>query len=135
MDDRALIHAFEAGEEPLGGFHHAQHVRVAWCYLREHAFGEALTRFSSGLRAFAVARGKPGLYHETITVAFMLIISERLADAGGVPWDEFAARNPDVLRWKPSVLERYYRPETLGSARARAHFVMPDRLADQDHEG
>lgn len=129
MDERALIGAFEAGEEPPGGFHHAQHVRVAWCYLRDHAFPEALSRFSSGLRAFAVARGKPGLYHETITIAFMLIISERAADQiGDRTWDAFAERNPDVLQWKPSVLDRYYRPETLGSDRARAHFVMPDRL-------
>jgi hypothetical protein len=30
--------------------------------------------------------------------------------------------------WKPSILARYYRDETLSSARAKRTFVMPDRL-------
>ena len=82
MDDEALVRAFEAGEEPAGGFHHAQHVHVAWWYLRTHPLPDALKRFSESLRRFAVAQGKPTLYHETVTVAFLLIISERLADGG-----------------------------------------------------
>ncbi len=130
MDDEALVRAFEAGEEPAGGFHHAQHVHVAWWYLREHPLPEAMKRFSESLRRFATAQGKPTLYHETVTVAFLLIISERLADGDGDgSWDAFVARNPDLFAWKPSVLDRYYRPETLWSERARASFVMPDRLA------
>ena len=129
MDDESLVRAFEAGTEPEGGFHHAQHVRVAWWYLRSHSLPEALGRFTKALRAFAVAQGKPGLYHETVTVAFMLVISERLAAAGKEhPWEAFAAQNPDLFSWKPSVLDRYYRSETLWSDRARATFVMPDRL-------
>jgi hypothetical protein len=31
------------------------------------------------------------------------------------------------MRWKPGVLERYYRPETLASEAARHSFHMPDR--------
>lgn len=46
----------------------------------------------------------PGLYHETITVAFVLIIAERLGDARDLAWTDFAASNPDLLVWKPSVL-------------------------------
>ena len=61
------------------------------------------------LRRFAVAQGKPGLYHETITTAYLLLINERLDGAGrDLPWDAFADRNPDLLSWKPSVLDRYY---------------------------
>lgn len=130
MSDDELIAAFERGEVPDGGFHHAQHVRVAWCYLRAHPLPDALVRFTGRLRAFAAAQGQPQLYHETITVAFVLVIAERL---GGEPtaaaWESFAARHPDLLAWKPSVLDRYYTPETLWSDRARASFVMPDRLA------
>lgn len=130
MTDEDLVQAFERGEEPDGGFHHAEHVRVAWYYLQVHPLPEALVRFTRALRAFAAAQGKPNLYHETITVAFMLIIAERTAEAdAAMNWDEFAARNVDLLVWKPSVLERYYRSETLWSDRARRSFVMPDRLA------
>ena len=130
IDDKALIDAFEAGDEPAGGFHHREHVRVAWYYLQQAPFADALVRFSSNLRRFAAARGKPGLYHETITTAYLLLINERLdGDDRKLPWTAFAERHADLLTWKPSALDRYYRAETLMSERARRTFVMPDRLA------
>jgi hypothetical protein len=130
MDTESLVRDFEAGVSPPDGFHHAQHVQVAWWYLRAHPLPEALGRFTTALRAFATAQGKPGLYHETVTVAFMLVIAERVAAAGReCSWETFAAANADLFSWKPSVLDRYYRHETLWSDRARAAFVMPDRLA------
>ena len=129
MDDENLIRLFEAWEVPPGGFHHRDHVRVAWCYLRESALPEALVRFAASLKRFAVAQGKPELFHETITTAYLLLINERLDDGvRELDWEEFAQRNPDLLTWKPSILARYYRQETLASARAKRTFVMPDRL-------
>lgn len=130
MDDELLVRLFEAGEVPEGGFHHAQHVRVAWWYLRRYGLPEALDRFSRGLRDFAARQNKPDLYHETITVSYLLLINERLAESTGLDWVQFAERNPDLMVWRPSVLDRYYRPETLASPRARQTFVMPDRLED-----
>lgn len=131
MDEEVLVRSFERGEVPEGGFHHAQHVRVAWYYLRHRPLPDALERFQTQLRAFALAQGKPNLYHETITTAYVLLINERLDDgARDENWDAFAARNADLLSWKPSILQRYYRDETLWSDRARRTFVMPDRLGD-----
>lgn len=130
MDDASLVRLFEAGEAPADGFHHRDHVRVAWWCLREAPLPQALMRFAEGLKRFAAAQAKPDLYHETITTAYVLLISERLdADGRALTWDEFAARNADLLMWKPSVLARYYRDETLFSPRAKRTFVMPDRLA------
>jgi hypothetical protein len=130
MDDEALVAAFEAGHEPPGGLHHREHVRVAWYYLQRHALPDALVRFSAALRRFAVAQDKPGLYHETITTAYVLLINERLdGPERDLTWDAFADGNPDLVSWKPSVLDRYYQPETLKSDRARRTFVLPDRLA------
>jgi hypothetical protein len=49
-----------------------------------------------------------------------------MADAPeGESFEAFAARNPDLFAWKPSILDRYYDPETLRSDRARRVFVMP----------
>jgi hypothetical protein len=124
---------FEAGEVPPDGFHHADHVHVAWWYLMRHPMPEALTRFSDALKRFALARGKPDLYHETITTAYVLLINERLGHADrNLSWEAFAEQNADLLQWRPSVLDRYYYPETLGSARAKRLFVLPDRLASPD---
>lgn len=129
MTDTELIDAFERGEVPAGGFHHAEHVRAARYYLARHPLTAALQAFDVSLQRFAAAQGQPGLYHATVTVAFLLIVAERLAGRpAGESWAAFAAANPDLLAWKPSVLDRYYTPGTLWSARARQHFVMPDRL-------
>ena len=128
MTDDEFLRSFEDCSLPATAFHHRDHVRLAWLYLRRHPVLEALTRFSVGLKRFATAHGKDGLYHETITWAFLFLIHERMAEDGGdEAWDGFAARNPDLLVWAPSVLDRYYEKATLASERARRIFLMPDR--------
>jgi hypothetical protein len=129
MTDRELIAAFEAGRVPEGGFHHVEHVRVAWNYLTEHPLATGLALFAAGLKRFAAAQGHPALYHETVTTAFVLLINERLDRARPGAWEGFAAAHPDLLAWKPSLLDRYYTPELLWSDRAKQTFVMPDRLS------
>lgn len=126
MTDEQLVDAFEAGTLPADQFPHAAHVRVAWWYLNRFPLGEALTRFSTALKAFAATHGVPGLYHETITVAYVLLIAERLDESRGLPWEAFAAAHPELLARRPSLLGRYYADETLTSDRARRAFVMPD---------
>jgi hypothetical protein len=123
MTDDELVRAFEAGN--LDPFPHALHVRTAWCYLRRYPLLIALARFSQALRRFAAGKGKPERYHETITIAFMLIIAERLSLCRDLPWEQFAARHPDLLQWQPSVLAQFYADETLASPRAREGFVLP----------
>ena len=128
MDDAQFVRVFEAGEVPPGGFHHADHVRAAWWYLQQAPLPEALDRFCRALKHFAECRNKPDLYHETITIAYLLLINERLdGDARDRSWPEFAATNGDLLTWQPSILSRYYCDETLASPTARRTFIMPDR--------
>jgi len=126
MTDEEFVQSFEELTLPESAFHHRDHVRLAWIYLRRHPALEALARFTAGLQRFATFHGHPGLYHETITWAYLFLIHERMEDAAeGETWEEFAARNPDLLSWKPSILDRYYDTETLGSERARRLFVLP----------
>jgi hypothetical protein len=130
-DDATLVAAFEAGTAPPEGFHHANHVRVAWMYLGRLPLLAAAERFVAGLKGFAAAHGKPQLYHETITLAFLLLIHDRIVTRGrGRNWREFADANPDLLTWKPSTLDRYYSPDLIGSDLARRAFVWPDRMTD-----
>jgi len=124
-----LIERFEDGTLLAESFRHEGHVRVAFLYLREYPVLEVLGRFPAALVRFAAAQGKSGLYHETITWAFILLIRERITRMGGAPkWEEFAAANQDLLTWKESVLKDYYREETLSSTLARSTFVMPDKI-------
>ncbi len=128
MNDRDFLTAFEDGTLPEERFHHPDHVRAAWLLLREEAPAAALARFSGALKRFAAAKGRRQLYHETITWAYVLLINERVQRSGSrLDWGEFAAANPDLLTWRPSVLDRYYTSETLGSDLARQVFLLPDR--------
>ena len=128
MNDREFAGAFERCEIPGDDFHHRDHVRLAWIYLRRHPALEALARFTEGLQRFAAFNGHPGLYHETITWAYLFLIHERMVDAPETEtFEAFAARNPDLFAWKPSILDRYYDAETLRSERARKVFVLPRR--------
>jgi hypothetical protein len=123
---RDLLDAFTDTTLPADQFHHEQHVQVAWLFVRRHGMPAALGEFSAAIKRFADAKGATGLYHETITWAFVLLIAERQARTSADTWDTFAAANADLLTWQPSILNRYYSKELLASDLARRTFVMPD---------
>ena len=121
-----LIDNFEQGT--LEQFHHSDHVRMAFEYLCRYPALEALARFSEALRRFAAVQGKPHLYHETITWAYVFIIRQRMAQsANPQEWDEFAQNNPDLFVWKKGILSRYYSEDVLKSDLARKVFIFPDK--------
>ena len=126
MSDDELYDAFTSTALPADQFHHEQHVRVAWLFVCRHGMPAAIGEFSEAIKRFAIAKGAHGLYHETITWAFLLIIGERQALKATETWPAFATANPDLLSWKPSILDRYYSKELLKSDQARKSFVMPD---------
>ena len=128
MTHLQVIEHFEADALPADSFHHADHVRLAFAYLSEYAPLVALGKFCVALKRFAAARGKPGLYHETITHAYFYLIRERMALFPALEWDEFAGRNSDLLVWKDGILGKYYRDGTLQSELARSVFVFPDKV-------
>ena len=121
-----LLDRFVDTTLPADQFHHRQHVNVAWLFVRDYGMPAALGEFTAAIKRFADAKGATGLYHETITWAFLLLIAERQARCHAVTWPEFEAANPDLLVWKPSILERYYSKELLASDLARRTFLMPD---------
>jgi hypothetical protein len=129
VNESEWMDQFERGALPNDSFHHADHVRMAFLYLQKYAPLEALGRFTAALTRFAVAKGRPNLYNETITWAFMLLIRERLARSNSpTSWAEFSESNADLLSWKNNILNKYYRPETLASELAKTVFLFPDKI-------
>jgi hypothetical protein len=127
MTNAELIEPFESGASASDPFHHADHVRLAFAYLSENPPLKALEKFASAVKRFATARGKPQLYHETITHAYFFLIRERMARTKPGSWDDFVARNTDLLQWKGGLLSRYYDASTLESNLAREVFLFPDK--------
>jgi hypothetical protein len=133
MEDNELLDQFEACALAGETFHHHDHVRVVWLYLRRYSVLETLVKFSAGLKGFASAHGKANLYHETITWVYVFLTHERMERNGrGQSWPEFVETNPDLFDWKNSLLKIYYRDETLRSELARKIFLWPDNLKDEN---
>ena len=133
LSDREFIAQFEDCSLPAAAFHHRDHVRLAWLYLKGMPLLEAIARFCDGLKRFATANGKPDRYHETVSWAFLFLIHQRMMESQessstDLSWPEFAATNTDLLNWKENILHRYYTAETLRSLRAKKSFLLPDRL-------
>lgn len=125
--DDVLLAQFEDCSLPLESFHHSVHVQIAFLYLRKFSLLEVLAKFPAALTKYADAHGKNGLYHQTITWAYLFLINERMRRANrSLSWDEFSSQNPDLLTWKDSVLKKYYRAETLASDFAKYTFLFPD---------
>jgi hypothetical protein len=123
-DDWQELERFMRGEVDAARFPHREHVRMGFAMLQRYDFAESVLHYSRALRAMASRAGKPQAFHQTITIAFLSLIAERLE---GGQWDDFAgfARdNPDLL--DKGTVARWYRPERLASERARRTFLLPE---------
>lgn len=125
MGDDEFLRRLADCSLPMEDFSHRGHVRAAYLVLSEaESFGTALARMRRLITAYAASLGKAGLYHETITVAFMALINQRRAESGGtLSWAAFAEANPDLF--EKEILTSRYDPAILKSDLARQVFVLP----------
>jgi hypothetical protein len=122
VTDVEFLAALESASVVPSCFRHADHLRAAYLYLRQSGFEGAITRMRRALTRYSAAHGRPGLYHETITVAFLALMNERLHDQADRGFAAFAANNAELF--DKHFLANYYRPETLASPRAREVFLL-----------
>lgn len=128
--DEAFLAALEACTLPPAQFDHRGHLRAGFLYLRRHDFPGACVSMKRAVQGFARAHGKPGLYHETLTIAYLSLVAERLADEpADLPFERFVERYPELS--SRAYFERYYPRGTLDTPEARATFVLP-RPRDTD---
>jgi hypothetical protein len=121
-----VVRAFEERRTIRGALNHREHVMIAWHYARTRPAPQALAEMARGIQELAVALGKEGLYHETLTWAWFSLIRERLERIGlNASWEEFEAASPDILSGA-AIFDLYDRA-TLDSPLARRVFLMPDR--------
>ncbi len=121
MTDAEFLRAFE--DTTLEPFHHRDHLRVTFLYLRQ--FGEAETRARLGpaILRYAAARNASQKYHETITIAWIRLVAA--ASAGAESFEAMIEAHPRLL--DKNLLDSYYSPELLQSTEARERWVEPDR--------
>ena len=127
-DDSAFLAALEAGTLPPAAFDHRGHLRAGFLYLKAHDFPGACVAMKRAMKravqGFARALGKEGLYHETLTIAYLALIAERLAEEPrDIGFGRFLERYPELT--SREYFERYYPRGTLDAPEARTTFVLP----------
>lgn len=129
LTDGELLAQFEGCTLPVERWHHAEHIRIAYLYLRQHDFPAALDRMRAGLKALNAAQNVPESldrgYHETLTRGWLQLVHVILAEYGPAG-DSFAflEAHPELSQRK--ALRLFYSRDRILSWRAKAEFVEPD---------
>src|SRR5689334_14097799 len=97
---------FVHGETDPAAFPHREHVRMAFEMLRRHDFAESVWLFSRALRAMTARAGKPQAFNQTVTVAFLAVIAERMESRAQSDFAAFEREHPDVF--DKALLARWY---------------------------
>ena len=126
FDDDRFLAAMESGSYPAEKFKHADHIRLAWIYVRRYPAQAAAARISNTIRQFAVRIGKEQKYHETITRAWLRLVEvAQRATPELTAFDDFLIKHAWLL--DRDRLNAFYSSECLSSEHARTHMVAPDR--------
>ena len=126
LDDDRFLSAMEAGSYPPENFRHADHVRLAWIYIRTYSLQIAAARISHTIRQFAARIGEERKYHETITGAWLRLVEvAHRATPEVTAFDDFLIKHPWLL--DRDRLTVFYSSKCLSSEQARTHMVPPDR--------
>jgi hypothetical protein len=106
-------------------FHHADHIRLAWIYLRMMPTAEAAERMAGTLRRYSAHKGKPERYHHTMTLAWMRLVASAQRTTPEVSaFGDFVAAQPRLL--DRDALATHYSQEILRGDPARTRWVEPD---------
>jgi hypothetical protein len=127
LDDDTFIAAFERGGFGGDEFPHEAHLRMAWLYVTRLGPDAAIDRAAAGIRRLAQANGRPTLYHDTLTRAWVYLVADAVTRSAAARFDDFLACNPELADKR--LLLQYYSPDVLSSARARATWTAPDKAA------
>ena len=123
--DEDFLRAFEDLSFPADLFHHGEHIRVAWVYLKSGDASRAAERMSEGIRRFANHHGATQKFHHTLTLAWMRLVAAALVETPeGYAFEQFLNAHPQLK--DTNLLARYYSKELLETPAAREAWVEPD---------
>lgn len=121
-----LVQAFESCTLPRAEWKHAAHLTVALWYLRRLPRAEATDRLRRGIQRYNACQGNGVGYHETITLAWIAVVTRFLADCDF--GQSQAALTLGLLErcGDKLYLQRFYSRGVLMSDEARRTWVPPD---------
>jgi hypothetical protein len=135
MDDHELLSQFENLTLPFAQWTHRAHVKVAYLYLRQYPFSQAMEKLRNGIKAYNAANNRPDGptegYNETTThaMAHLICAVVRAYDKTHpvTTADSFCDMHPQLM--SQYVLRFFYTPQRRMDPRAKKQFVEPDLTA------
>src|SRR5687767_958294 len=127
--DETFLRSFEDCTLPFEQWKHRAHIKVAYLYLRELPYEQALVKVRTNIKRYNAATNTPETlergYHETMTVAWMKLVNFTLCEYGPANTaDEFLDAQEHLLNRK--ALRFFYTRDCLISWRAKTEWVEPD---------
>jgi hypothetical protein len=130
LTDEEFLRQFESAAWPYAEWHHRQHIKVAYLYLRRYPFTQAQVQMRERIKAYNAAKQLPDSllsgYHDTMTQAWMHLVYFALCESGPAESaDAFYELHPEL--WGKKIL-RFFYTEVFITPEAKANFVPPDRI-------
>ncbi|HET9992166.1 MAG TPA: hypothetical protein VFQ65_26730, partial [Kofleriaceae bacterium] len=104
LDDATLLARFESLDLAPSDFRHREHIRLAFAMLRDADFGEAALRFRAALERFVASIGAHAKYHETLTWAYLALVSRCTHEGGYSTSFALLDAHPDLLDHQTGLL-------------------------------
>jgi hypothetical protein len=131
-DDAELLRRFEDCTLPFAQWTHRCHVKVAYLYLRQLNFDDALMRIRATINAYNAANHVPESptsgYNETTTHAMLHLIAAVMRAYGSTfpteTSDAFCDAHPQLMT--RHILRLFYSPARRMDPLAKTRFVEPD---------
>jgi hypothetical protein len=125
MTDEEFLKAFE--DCTLEEFHHKDHIRMAWIYLRKFGYEIGSAKVKEGIKKFAAAKNATTLYHETITQFWIYLVQHVITSNPQTgTFEQFFFIFPPLRDAKSIFL--HYSKDFLMTEVARKNWRNPDLL-------
>jgi len=123
MNDAEFLQHFETAA--LHPFHHADHIRMAWLYLRREGWSQGYPLIQRGIQHMAEQHQARLLYIETITQFWALMVLAAIEARPDIAdFTAFQQAHPHLF--DKTLIAQYYSRDLLESEAARRAWAAPD---------
>src|SRR5437763_417404 len=122
--DEAFVTAFHAHQLSNQGFHHRDHLRLAWVQIRRLGLERASDVVTNGIRHFAVHHGRAEGYNETMTRFWVRVIGIGISRHPELSFEELLATEPHLL--DKNLPFQHWSSERMNRDDAKRQWAEPD---------
>lgn len=128
LSDDSFEEQFATASLPIPWFTHAAHLRLAWIQLDRYGQETAIKNIRAQIKQFAQAAGEPDKYHETVTIAAILMVEHFMKQHKEAGSKAFLDAHPQLAKDFKGLIQSHYSRDIFKDQEARKVFLQPDLL-------